>query len=94
MKYIESQLGHAATHTSHARSYLLRSTHSRVSLMLWPVDRSITVSAPHTADHCSFSTSYVWYQQPGQHIEEPDGLTASALLLTEQQPGQHSHRMS
>ena len=31
--------------------------HSRVSWMSLPVDRSITVSAPHWVDHCIFSTS-------------------------------------
>ena len=31
--------------------------HSRVSWMFLPVDRSITVSAPHSVAHRSFSTS-------------------------------------
>ena len=31
--------------------------HSRVSWMFLPVDRSITVSAPHSVDQRSFSTS-------------------------------------
>ncbi len=31
--------------------------HSRVSWMFFPVDRSITVSAPHSVAHRSFSTS-------------------------------------
>ena len=32
--------------------------HSRVSWMLGPVERSISVSAPHMVLHCSFSTSW------------------------------------
>mmetsp|Transcript_27052 Transcript_27052/g.69711 ORF Transcript_27052/g.69711 Transcript_27052/m.69711 type:complete len:270 (-) Transcript_27052:809-1618(-) len=36
---------------------LLRMMHSRVSMMLLPVDRSIKVSAPHMVDQASFSTS-------------------------------------
>ncbi len=36
---------------------LLRRIHDRVSWMLGPVDRSITVSAPQRMDHTSFSTS-------------------------------------
>ncbi len=32
-------------------------THSRVSWMLAPVDRSMAVSAPQIVLHCSFSTS-------------------------------------
>ena len=35
----------------------LRTIHSRVSWMLEPVERSITVSAPQRIDHCSLSTS-------------------------------------
>ena len=35
----------------------LRRIHSRVSWMSRPVERSITVSAPHNVAHCSFSTS-------------------------------------
>ena len=31
--------------------------HSRVSWMFLPVERSITVSAPHRVDHVIFSTS-------------------------------------
>ena len=36
---------------------LLRRIHSRVSWMCWPVERSITVSAPQRMAHVSFSTS-------------------------------------
>src|SRR5499426_4457141 len=36
---------------------LLRSIHSRVSWMFLPVERSITVSAPHRVAHVIFSTS-------------------------------------
>lgn len=35
----------------------LRMTHSLVSWMLSPVDRSMAVSAPHMIAHCSFCTS-------------------------------------
>ena len=35
----------------------LRMMNSRVSWMLFPVDRSIAVSAPQIVLHCSFSTS-------------------------------------
>ena len=35
----------------------LRIIHSRVSWIFLPVDRSMTVSAPHSADQVSFSTS-------------------------------------
>ena len=35
----------------------LRMIHSRVAWMFCPVDRSISVSAPHMVLHCSFSTS-------------------------------------
>ncbi len=35
----------------------LRMTHSRVSWMLLPVDKSMAVSAPQMVLHCSFSTS-------------------------------------
>src|ERR1044071_5285127 len=35
----------------------LRTIHSRVSWMFFPVERSITVSAPHLMDHLIFSTS-------------------------------------
>ena len=35
----------------------LRMTHSRVSWMLAPVERSMAVSAPQMVLHCSFSTS-------------------------------------
>ena len=35
----------------------LRRIHSRVSWMSRPVERSITVSAPHNVAHRSFSTS-------------------------------------
>ena len=35
----------------------LRMIHSRVAWMSAPVDRSITVSAPHCVDHVSLSTS-------------------------------------
>lgn len=31
--------------------------HSRVCLMCVPVDKSMSVSAPQSVDHCSFSTS-------------------------------------
>ena len=36
---------------------LLRMIHSRVAWMSGPVERSMTVSAPHRVDHVSFSTS-------------------------------------
>jgi hypothetical protein len=53
----------------------LRRIHSRVSWMLAPVDRSITVSAPQRVAHCSFSTSS-WID------EETAELPMLALIFT------------
>jgi hypothetical protein len=35
----------------------LRTIHSRVSWIFLPVERSMTVSAPHSVAHCSLATS-------------------------------------
>src|ERR1039457_1837548 len=53
----------------------LRRIHSRVAWMFFPVERSITVSAPHFAAHRIFSTS-------SSMLEATALLPMLALILT------------
>ena len=59
--------------------------HSRVSWMFLPVDRSITVSAPHSVAQRSFSTS--------SSIDERDGRVADVGVDLHQEIAADDHRL-
>ena len=63
----------------------LRRIHSRVAWMFFPVDKSITVSAPHLTDQRIFSTS--------SSIEEATAELPMLALIFDEEVAADDHRL-